>query len=86
MTPWKWWYVAEIDANDNDGWWGEHDSRGEAVEAAQRTFAPGTRFYVIEARSSEAVKHEGSECVPFLRTRNKELVEPNSSTGAGECF
>jgi hypothetical protein len=28
----------------------------------------------MEARSSEAREYEGSECVPFLRTRNREML------------
>lgn len=73
MTPWQWWWIEEGE-DEHGGWRGEHDTRAQAVNEAQRDLPGGTAFYVIEARSSEAIEHEGSECVPFLRTRNKERL------------
>jgi hypothetical protein len=78
MTPWAWWWLAEGD-DEHGGWAGCHDSRDEAVADAQRHLPAGTRFRVMEARSSDAMKYEGADCVPFLRTRNEEWLT------AGEC-
>jgi hypothetical protein len=44
------------------------------VSAALREYPVGAFFYVIEARSSTSKRYEGAEIVPFLRSRNKELL------------
>lgn len=72
MTPWSW-YAGHP---------GEHTydlacdcaSRDDAIRGALRELDAGETFQVIEARSSEAREHEGSDCVPFLRTRNHEIL------------
>lgn len=73
MSPWQWWWLEEGD-DEHGGWCGEHNTREQAVADAQQTLPPGARFYVMEARSSEALEYESAECVPFLRTRNKEKI------------
>lgn len=73
MTPWQWHWMEEGGCDYGD-WGGEHDTRDQAVRDACRELPAGTRFHVIEARSSTAEKYEGADCVPFLRTRNKELL------------
>ncbi len=73
MTPWGWWWLAEGD-DPNGGWDGDHDSREKAVAEAQRYVPQGKAFLVIEARSSEDMRYEGADCVPFLRTRNRERI------------
>lgn len=72
MTPWRW-YAGII------GEWTydlacDCPSREAAIAEANRELKPGDQFQIIEARSSEAAKHEGSDCVPFLRTRNHEVL------------
>jgi hypothetical protein len=70
MTPWTWWagHVGEPSYDI-----AEASSREAVIAAAEREIGPGDTFQIIEARSSEAVEHEGSDCVPFLRTRNHEI-------------
>lgn len=72
MTPWSWW-AGEPDA-DVYNLACEEKTRAAAIAAASSQLRPGDRFQVVEARSSEARRYEGSECVPFLRTRNHEIV------------
>lgn len=71
MTPWQWWWI-EDGADEHGGWGGDCDTREDAIVKAQREVDAGEAFFVIEARSFEAMKYEGTDCVPFLRTRNKE--------------
>lgn len=75
MTPWQWW-AGEVGDVDAEGVYalGEFATRDEAVTAAQREYPAGTDFYMIEARSSEALEHEGADMIPFLRTRNREVM------------
>lgn len=73
MTPWRWWWLAEGDDSHGD-WRGDCDTREEAIRVAGRELRDGTAFDVMEARSSTAMIHEGAECVPFLRTRNRERL------------
>jgi hypothetical protein len=75
MTGWFWWAGLDEDV-DCEGiyQWGEFKTRDEAVSAGMRETQPGQSFYVIEARSSESIEHEGADMVPFLRRRNQELV------------
>jgi hypothetical protein len=77
MTPWSWWagHVGEHSYDIADG-----DTREAVIEAAERELEPGETFQIIEARSSEAAKHEGSDYVPFLRTRNHEIRTVGQAT------
>lgn len=49
-------------------------TREAAIERASQQLNVGDQFQIIEARSSDAQKYEGSDFVPFLRTRNHEIV------------
>lgn len=82
MTPWQWFWLP-ADGDEYGGWDGEHGSKEQAILRAQRELRSGDVFFVIEARSSTAMEHEGAECVPFLRTRNKErlIVGPTLNQG-----
>lgn len=73
MTPWQWWATDVF--SESEGTWseGEFADKGSAIAAGRKAF-PGEHFYIIEARSSEARKHEGADVMPFLKRRNKELV------------
>lgn len=75
MSPWRW-HVGHYDSVEDDGVYDidECGTRDEAIQSGLRETAAGARFYVIEARSSEAAQHKFSDIVPLLRTRNKELL------------
>ena len=71
MSPWTWW-AGEVD--DDVYALAEEPTRDAVIREAIRGLKPGERFQIIEARASTALKHEGSDCVPFLRTRNHEIL------------
>lgn len=73
MTPWRW-FAGDVD---------DHVyslacdclSRDEAIRQAVRRLRTGELFQIIEARSTEDVRAIGREdYVPFLRTRNHEVL------------
>lgn len=70
MTPWAWWASDEEDAACGEWNIGECDTREAIIAAANRELPAGTAFRIIEARSSEDLKYEGADIVPFLRVRN----------------
>ncbi|EJL21935.1 hypothetical protein [Novosphingobium sp. AP12] len=70
MTPWRWW-AGHVGEESYDI--AEEASREAVIAAAERELGPGDTFEIIEARSSEAAEYEGSDFVPFLRTRNHEI-------------
>lgn len=72
MTPWRW--FAGHPGEDTYDLACDCHSREDAIREALRELSPGETFRLIEARSSEARQHEGSDCVPFLRTRNHEFL------------
>jgi hypothetical protein len=72
MTGWEWW-AGDIDEDDY-GLEGGIPTKDEVIRRVSRYMKPGDRFRVIEARSSADRRYEGSDFVPFLRTRNKEIV------------
>lgn len=69
-TPWKWW-VAQ--AGENWGYTGECDTR-EAAIAEGRLLWPDEDLQILEGQMSTAQKYEGSDSVPFIKTRNHEIV------------
>lgn len=71
MTPWTWW-AGEVDCETYA--LAEEPTREAVIRAASQGMAPGEQFWIIEARASTAMRHEGSDHVPFLRTRNKEVI------------
>jgi len=72
MTKW-YWYAGEI-GDDTYDLVSDAPTREDAIKEASRQLQIGDRFQIIEARSSQAKKYEGSDFVPFLRTRNHEIV------------
>ena len=74
MSKWAW-FAGEIDCYTYDLAC-EEPTREAAIATAVRYghLKPGERFQIVEAQSSQAKVHEGSDCVPFLRTRNFEIV------------
>lgn len=72
MTPWAWW-AGEID-DDVYSLAMEEPTREAAIREASRLLRPGDQFRIVEARSSTDRRYEGSDFVPFLRTRNNEIV------------
>ncbi|KAB2788160.1 hypothetical protein F9K97_03385 [Brucella anthropi] len=71
MTPWTW-FAGNLDDVVYD--LAEEDTREKAIEVASRQLSFGQQFRIIEARSSSAQKYEGSDFIPFLRTRNAEII------------
>ena len=71
MSPWSWYagYPGETYDIVCDA-----PSRDAVIADALREVSPGERFQIVEARASDAVKFEGSDHVPFLRTRNHEIL------------
>ncbi len=73
MTPWSW-YAGEVDEYAYDLACDE-PSREAAITAAVTQLEVGDQFQIIEARSSEDKRHVDDDgIIPFLRTRNHELV------------
>lgn len=71
MTPWTWW-AGELD--DDTYGLAEGSTREAVILEASRQMKTGQQFRIVEARASEDRRHEGSDCVPFLRTRNHEII------------
>jgi hypothetical protein len=72
MTRWEWW-AGDIDEDDY-GLEGACPTREDVIRRVSRYMKPGDQFRIIEARSSTDRRYEGSDLVPFLRTRNKEII------------
>jgi hypothetical protein len=72
MTGWEWW-AGDI-GDDDYGLEGGLPTREDVIQRASRYMKPGDQFRIIEARSSTDRRYEGADLVPFLRTRNKEIV------------
>lgn len=72
MTPWSW-YAGGVGEFAYDLACDE-PTREAAISAAVAQLEVGDQFQIIEARSSEAKRHEDDDVIPFLRTRNHELV------------
>jgi len=80
MMPWHWYWKHP----DDESYGEECSSREDVIAAAHREVRPGEPFEIIEARMSEAVEHEGSDFIPFLRCRNHEVLTaaPSRENGA----
>lgn len=78
MTPWAWYWRGPFD----DSYGEECDSRDAVIASALRDLKPGEAFDIVEARMSEDRRHEGSDFIPFLRTRNAEklVVSPDGTS------
>ncbi|KFH18606.1 hypothetical protein ELZ19_09675 [Brucella abortus] len=72
MTPWTW-HAGRLNEDVYD--LAEEPTRERVIEMARYWLMPGEKFRIIEARSSTAQKYEGADFVPFLRTRNAEIIE-----------
>lgn len=74
MTPWSWWagHIGEDYAI------AEASSREAVIDAARREIGPGETFQIVEARSSTDRRFEGVDVIPFVRTRNHEIISPES--------
>lgn len=70
MTPWAWYWKQP----DDESYFDECPTREAAIAAASRELEPGEPFEIVEARMSEDRRHEGSDFIPFLRSRNKEQL------------
>lgn len=72
MTPWSWW-AGELDDNTYS-LAGDEPTRDDCIREASRGMKAGDQFRIVEARASTDQKYEGSDFVPFLRTRNSEII------------
>jgi hypothetical protein len=79
MTPWAWYWKHEGD----EGYGEECSSREAVIAAAHREVDPGATFEIVEARMSESLKYEGDDFIPFLRSRNQEVLTAPEPTGGG---
>jgi len=77
MTPWRWWAGALGEPCYDLA--SDCATREAAIQEALRNVAVGEQFRIVEARSSEAAKYEGPDLVPFLRTRNHEILTAGPS-------
>ncbi|MNR29065.1 hypothetical protein D3C85_1464260 [compost metagenome] len=78
MTPWAWYWKHE----DDESYGEECPSRDAVIAAAHRELRQGDPFEIIEARMSESLEHEGSDFIPFLRSRNHESLTALSTPDA----
>lgn len=74
MTPWRWWTGYDQDGQPESYDIAECASRSEAIKAGIFATNVGEIFHIIEARSSTDRRHEQADIVPFLRTRNHEVI------------
>ena len=79
MTPWSWYAGFPNDTYDIAV---DEPSREAVIAAAIREVGPGETIQILDARASEAAKHEGSDCVPFLRTRNHKILTLSPTEGS----
>lgn len=82
MTPWEW-YAGELD--DDCYSLANEPSREAVIREASRWMKAGEQFRIIEARASSDMRYEGSDFVPFLRTRNYEVVTVGPVLVGGEA-
>ena len=75
MTPWAWYWKEADDESYGD----ECESREAVIAAAEKELSPGDVFEIVEARMSEDRKHEESDFIPFLRSRNHETLTISSA-------
>ncbi len=75
------WYAGEVDCFTYD--LGCALSREEVIAQAEGRMKPGEQFQIIEAKASQAAKYEGSDHVPFLKTRNFEIVTVSKEAERG---
>lgn len=71
MTPWTW-FAGRLDEEVYD--LAEESTREKAIEIASQELSAGEQFRIIEARASTQKKYEGADFIPFLRTRNAEII------------
>ena len=72
MMPWRWW-AGELD-DDVYNLAGDEPTREAVIKVARYGLKPGDQFRIVEARASSDRRYEGSDFVPFLRTRNAEII------------
>lgn len=72
MTRWEWW--AGIVGEPIYDVAGGCSSREEVIAEALRNVSADEDIQIIEAVSSTAAKYDGADHVPFVRTRNHEVI------------
>lgn len=71
MTPWTW-FAGRLDEEVYD--LAEESTREKAIKVAIQQLSAGEQFRIVEARASTQKKYEGADFIPFLRTRNAEII------------
>ena len=71
-SDWEWW--AGVVGEPIYDLAGGCSTREEVIAQAMREAAAGEPIQIIEARSSSAARYEGAESVPFVKTRNHEII------------
>lgn len=79
MSPWAWYWKHA----DDEAYGEECTTRDAVIAAAHRAVRPGDTFEIVEARMSESLEHEGSDFIPFLRSRNHEVLAAPLQTEQG---
>lgn len=78
MTGWEW-FAGHLD--DEVYGLATEPTREGVIAAAMREIVPGETFRIVEARSSSDMRYEGEDFVPFLRTRNHEIIKTGPRPG-----
>jgi len=71
-SAWEWW--AGIVGDDCYELAGGCSTRERAITEALRNAGDEDVIQIVEAQSSSAMKYEGADFVPFVRTRNQEVL------------
>lgn len=80
MTRWEWFAGSYADVEyegvySSGGFACRDDAIVELARQGIEALDGQLLFYVIEARSSTAMRHEGADVVPFVRSRNLQLLD-----------
>lgn len=75
MTGWEWW-AGHLDEPIYDIA-GGCASRADVIAQARENIGDRETFRIIEARSSTSLKFEADDFVPFMQTRNAEIIAPD---------
>lgn len=71
-TDWSWW--AGIVGDESYALAAECKTRDEAIREALRNAPDDCEIEIIEARQSTDMRHEGADIIPFVRTRNHQVI------------
>lgn len=78
-TDWEW--FAGVVGDESYALAGGCKTREEAIADGLREAALGDEIEIVEARSSTDMRYEGADVVPFVRTRNHEVIGRKGPSG-----